>query len=56
MTDDKTWTARQVAEYLQVSEETVYRMARDGDIPAIRVRGIVRFDPEAIRATGRADS
>jgi excisionase family DNA binding protein len=37
-------TARQLAAYLQVSETTVHRLAREGRIPAVRLTPrLVRF-------------
>ncbi|MFH1466936.1 MAG: helix-turn-helix domain-containing protein [Pseudomonadota bacterium] len=36
-------TLAEVAEYLKVGEQTVYRMAREGVIPAFKVRGSWRF-------------
>ncbi|HEX8178579.1 MAG TPA: helix-turn-helix domain-containing protein [Pyrinomonadaceae bacterium] len=37
-------TARQLAAYLQVSESTVHRLAREGRIPAVRLTPrLVRF-------------
>jgi len=41
-------TARQVAEMLQVSEETVRRLARRRVLRGHRVGGMWRFHPEAI--------
>jgi excisionase family DNA binding protein len=37
-----------VAEHLAVSKVTVYRLARSGDLPSVRIRGQVRFRPEAL--------
>lgn len=43
-------TVQQVAEYLQFSEKTIYRMAQKGRIPAKRVGRSYRFyRPEIIR-------
>jgi excisionase family DNA binding protein len=33
---------------LGVSDETVYRMVREGQIPYVRVRGTIKFDPKAL--------
>jgi excisionase family DNA binding protein len=47
----------EVAEVLNISERLVYRMAKDGIIPSIRIAGCIRFDPLALarwlRANGR---
>ena len=32
-------TVKQLADYLQIDEQTVYRMARAGKIPAVKVAG-----------------
>ena len=31
------WTAREVAKFLNVSVQTVYNLARNGSIPAVRI-------------------
>jgi excisionase family DNA binding protein len=45
---DRLHTAREIAALLQVSERGVLRMALNGEIPAVRVRRVWRFDPEAV--------
>jgi len=43
-------TARQLADYLQVSETTVHRLRRGGRIPAVRLTDrIVRFNLKDVR-------
>lgn len=46
-------TVRQLAAHLQISEATVYAMARSGDLPGTKVGNQWRFDPvevdEALR-------
>ncbi len=43
-------TASQVAELLQVDAATVYRWASsDASMPATRIGGTVRFEPDALR-------
>ena len=54
---ERLLTARQVADLLDVSAETVLRWTRRGDIPAIRLPGgAIRFRPEDFDAwlEGRA--
>jgi excisionase family DNA binding protein len=47
----KLMTVAEVAERLQVSKWTVYRLAESGALPAVRlVPGRLRFDPAAIEA------
>lgn len=41
-------TAEQLAKYLQLDEQTVYRKARAGQIPAIRIGKILRFKKDIV--------
>ena len=41
-------TVEEVAEYLQLDKHTIYRMARRGEIPAIKIAGKWRFKKEKI--------
>ncbi len=43
-------TAKEVANLLRLSQQTLYKMLNDGDIPAIRVGNQWRFDHEALKA------
>ena len=45
---DKLWTVKEVDEYLQLDEHTIYRMARKGEIPAYKIAGKWRFKKEMI--------
>lgn len=48
---DRLLTAREVAEILGVSAETVLRWVRGGKLPAIRLpSGAIRFDPDQLDA------
>ena len=38
----------EVARCLAVSKVTVYRLARTGELASVRIRGQVRFRPEAV--------
>jgi excisionase family DNA binding protein len=49
-TTDKLWTAKQVADYLNVSRSWVYQHAENGTLPRLQIGALVRFDPAAIRA------
>lgn len=42
-TPDQAMTVRNVADYLNVDEKTVYRMAKRGDLPGFKVAGAWRF-------------
>ena len=44
------WTAENVAGFLQVSLSMVYKLRREGRLPAVRVGALYRFRPEAVRA------
>ena len=41
-------TVIQVAEYLQMDEHTIYKLARSGRIPAVKIAGQWRFKKEII--------
>jgi len=42
-TPDHAMTVRDVADYLNVDEKTVYRLAKRGDLPGFKVAGAWRF-------------
>ena len=44
------WDANDVAAYLKVSRSWVYQRAEAGQLPYLRVGGLLRFDPESVRA------
>jgi excisionase family DNA binding protein len=44
------WDANDVARYLKVSRSWVYQRAEAGLLPYVRVGGLLRFDPESVRA------
>ncbi len=48
-------TLQQTAEYLQISERTVHRMVKRGELPGVQVGGQWRFDRETLRAMVRGD-
>jgi excisionase family DNA binding protein len=49
------WNASDVAAYLKVSRSWVYHRAESGELPYLRVGGLLRFDPEAIRNFARGE-
>jgi excisionase family DNA binding protein len=49
------WRAKDVAEYLNASPSWVYMHAEDGTLPSVRIAGLRRFHPEAIRAYARGE-
>src|SRR5450755_847313 len=48
---DGLWDANDVAGFLKLSRSWVYHRAEAGLLPSIRVGGLLRFDPIAIRAS-----
>ena len=45
----RLWTATEVAEYLCLHPQTIYKKANSGEIPSVRVLNALRFEPTAIR-------
>ena len=43
MEEKEIMTVKQVAEYLQMDEHTIYKLARTGLIPCIKIAGQWRF-------------
>jgi excisionase family DNA binding protein len=50
------WDANDVAHYLKVSRSWVYHRADTGLLPCLRVGGLVRFDPDVVRAFARGEA
>lgn len=42
----KDMTTKEAAEYLGVSTDTIYRMARAGELPCYKIRSMYRFQKE----------
>ncbi|MES1206011.1 MAG: helix-turn-helix domain-containing protein [Pseudomonadota bacterium] len=53
---DELWDANGVARYLKVSRSWVYQKTEEGTLPCLRVGGLIRFDPAAVRAFARRDT
>jgi hypothetical protein len=49
------WDARDVAIFLKASRNWVYLQAELGKIPYVRLGGLLRFDPEKIKALVSGD-
>lgn len=47
---ESLWTVADVAGYLKASRSWVYQKAEAGLLPSMRIGGLLRFDPEAVRA------
>ena len=43
MKEKEIMTVKQVAEYLQIDERTIYKLARSGLIPSLKIAGQWRF-------------
>jgi excisionase family DNA binding protein len=41
---------KKLAAQLKVSTDTIYRLAKTGEIPSVRVGGQLRYDPTEVRA------
>jgi excisionase family DNA binding protein len=54
--DDVLWDVADVARYLKVSRSWVYHRAESGGFPLRRVGGLLRFDPEAVKAFARGEA
>lgn len=48
MAEKEIMTVRQVAEYLQMDVHTVYRLARSGQLPSMKIAGQWRFKKNVI--------
>ncbi|MGB3715296.1 MAG: helix-turn-helix domain-containing protein [Candidatus Promineifilaceae bacterium] len=45
---DAVMTVPEVSEYLKLGESTVYRLAKDGKLPARKVGGVWRFSRRSL--------
>jgi excisionase family DNA binding protein len=50
---ERLWDANDVAAHLNVSRSWVYHRAESGELPCLRVGGLLRFEPEAVRSYAR---
>jgi len=53
---ERVWTTKDVAEFLQASEKWVRHAVAGGRLPYTRLGGLLRFDPEKIRAIATRDA
>ena len=44
------WTAEDVAAFLNISIQYVYRLSREGSIPSLKIGAALRFRPSDIEA------
>ncbi len=47
---DPLWTVEEVADYLKLQPETIRSMARRGELPALKIGKVWRFQKQAIHA------
>ncbi len=47
---DPLWTVEDVADYLKLQPETIRSMARRGELPALKIGKVWRFQRQAIHA------
>lgn len=52
---DALWDVRDVAAYYKASRSWVYQQAESGTLPCLRVGGLLRFDPAAVKAFARGE-
>ncbi len=52
---DPLLTAEEVAKFLRVSLSMVYKLRREGKLPAVPVGALYRFHPDVLRAYARGE-
>lgn len=55
LTVDRLWTVQDVMTFCVASRSWVYLMAQSGRLPCLKVGGLLRFDPDAVRAFVKGD-
>ena len=53
---ERLMTIEEVAEFLQVKKNTIYKKIQRGQIPYIKMGGLLRFDPQQIEAFVRSQT
>jgi excisionase family DNA binding protein len=48
-------TAKEVAALFKASESLIYKLQRQGRLPAVRIGWLLRFHPETVRAFMRGE-
>jgi len=54
--NEHLWDAEDVARYLKVSRSWVYHRAESGQLPSLKIGGLLRFEQQAIHAFARGTS
>jgi len=52
---DRLWTVKDVMRFCVASRSWVYLMAQSGRLPSLKIGGLVRFDPDAVRTFVKGD-
>lgn len=55
LTVDRLWTVKDVMTFFAASRSWVYLMAQSGRLPCLKVGGLLRFDPNAVRKFAHGD-
>ncbi|MBL8922831.1 MAG: helix-turn-helix domain-containing protein [Myxococcaceae bacterium] len=53
--DEPRWTVKIVAAFLNCSPSKVYKASEAGTLPCVRLDGMLRFNPDEIRAYARGE-
>lgn len=48
--EEALWDANDVARFLKASRSWVYQQAQAGQLPCVKIGGLLRFEPAAFRA------
>ncbi|QSQ23155.1 helix-turn-helix domain-containing protein [Pyxidicoccus parkwayensis] len=48
--EETLWDANDVARFVKASRSWVYQRAQAGQLPCVKIGGLLRFEPAAIRA------
>ena len=49
MTSKMLLTTREASEQLGICQRTIWQLAKDGDLPSVRIGKLLRFCPEQLR-------
>lgn len=53
--DEGLWKVPDVMNYLKASRSWVYQKAEAGILPSLRIGGLLRFEPQAVRTFARGE-
>lgn len=53
---ENLWDVDDVKLFTKGSRSWVYKMAASGELPCLRLGGLLRFEPEAVRAWARGEA